>query len=143
MSRLALALALATPLTAAAADVPRAELFGGYSYLHSSDTSLHGFQAGVDFGLGHSFGLELAVNGHYGSTDDFDVSRTTLMAGPRYAWRGDSITPFLTLLGGVVRRSASIDVFEATISESETAAAGAAAAGLDVRLASRWALRLE
>ena len=48
---------------------------------------------------------------------------------------------FLTLLGGVVHRTASIDVFEATISESETAAAGAAAAGLDVKLASRWALR--
>jgi opacity protein-like surface antigen len=143
MSRLALALVLATPLTSVAADAPRAELFGGYSYLHTSDTSLHGFQTGLDFGLGHSFGLELAVNGHYGSTDDFDVSQSTLLAGPRYAWRGDSITPFLTVLGGIVRRRVSIDVFDATISESETNAAGAAAAGLDVRLASRWALRLE
>jgi hypothetical protein len=143
MSRLALALVLATPLTAAAADAPKAELFGGYSYLHSRDTSLHGFQAGLDYGIGHSFGLELVVNGHYGATSEVDLSRSTLLAGPRYAWRGDSITPYLVLLGGVVRTSASIDVFEATISESETEAAGALAAGLDVKVASRWALRVE
>jgi hypothetical protein len=143
MSRLVLALALATPLTAAAADVPRAELFGGYSYLHSSDTSLHGFQTGLDYGLGRSFGLELAVNGNYGSTSEFDISRTSLLAGPRYAWRGDSISLFVTLLGGVVRTQESIDVFEATISESRTDGAGALAAGLDVKLASRWAVRVE
>jgi hypothetical protein len=106
-------------------------------------TSLHGFQAGLDYSLGHSFGLELAVNGHYGSLEGVDLSRGTIFAGPRYAWRGDSITPFVTLLGGVVRTTASIEVFDVSIGESDTDPAGALAAGLDVKLKSRWALRLE
>jgi hypothetical protein len=65
------------------------------------------------------------------------------MAGPRYAWRGGSVTPFVSLLGGIVRTSEGFDVFEASISMSETDAAGALALGVDVKLAARWALRLE
>lgn len=155
MSRLVLALALVAPLTAAAADVPKAELFGGYSYTKrtdfETDSSLHGWQAGVDYGLGRSFGLELAVSGHYGSfgladggtAPDSHISRLTVLAGPRYAWRGERLTPYLHALAGVMHTTDSFDVFDVSVSESDSDLAAMFGAGLDIAFGRSWAVRLQ
>lgn len=143
MTRFALALALATPLTAAAADAPRAEIFGGYSHARHQSKETDGFLGAVDVSLGQSLGVEVSLSGHYRSEGDEDFSWTTLMAGPRYAWRGERFTPFLVAGAGVVRSSTGIEVFDVSISESQTDFAAAAGAGLDFAFARSWAMRVQ
>jgi len=143
MSRLALVLAVGMPLTAAAADAPRAELSGGYSYARSGDESLNGWNGALDYSLGRSLGLEASVSGHYGSELGTDVNLQSLFLGPRFAWRGDRLTPFVHALGGVVRSSAGIDVFDVSIRETDTDLGGALGAGIDVGVGRRWGIRLQ
>lgn len=143
MPRLILTVVLLAPLGAAAADAPQAELFGGYSYAHSGEESLHGWNGAVDVSLGRSFGVEASVSGHYGSELGTDLSQHSLLLGPRFAWRGDRLTPFVHALGGVVRSSAGIEVFDVSISESDTDFGGAFGAGLDLGVGRSWAVRLQ
>ena len=143
MSRYVLALALAAPLPAAAADVPKVELFGGYSHAQHEKTETDGFEAELDVSLGASFGVEVSLAGHYKSEQGTSRSWMTLFGGPRYAWRGERLTPFLHLLGGVVRSSEGIDVFDVSIRETDTDLAGALGGGLDVGLGRSWAIRVQ
>jgi hypothetical protein len=143
MTRLVLALALATPLAAAAADAPRIEIFAGYSHARHESKETDGFLAAVDVGLGRSLGLELAVSGHYRSEGGESFSWTTLLAGPRYAWRGDRLTPFVHAEGGLVRSSAGIEVFDVSIRETATDFAAGVGGGLDIAFARSWAVRVQ
>lgn len=143
MSRLVVALVLATPLSAAAADAPKAELFGSYSYVRGDEVSLSGWNGAIDYSLGRSFGLEASASGHYGSELGTDVSRQSLFLGPRLAWRRQAFTPFLHALGGVVRSSAGISVFDVSIRETETDLGGALGAGVDVGVGGNWAVRVQ
>jgi hypothetical protein len=143
MSRLLLAIALCAPLPALAADAPRAELFGGYSYTRNDGASLHGWTGALAYNLGRSFGLEASASGHYGSAGGTDTSQTSLLLGPRLARRGETFTPFLHALGGLVRSSEGIDVFEVSIRQHETDPGGVLGAGLDVAIGRRWAVRLQ
>jgi hypothetical protein len=143
MKRFALALALSTPVAAAAADAPQGEVFAGYSHARHDTQETDGFLAGLDLSLGRSFGVELAVARQYASVADESLSWTSLLAGPRYAWWGDSVTPFVSVQGGVERRTARAEVFDVDISLSETKLAGAATAGLEVSIGSRWAARAQ
>lgn len=143
MVRLVLAVALAAPTAAAAAEAPRAEVFGGYSHARHVSQETDGFQAGLDVSLGQSLGLEVSVSGHYKSELGNDLSWTSVFAGPRYAWRGERLTPFLHAQGGVVRSSAGIEVFDVSISEKDTGLGGIFGGGLDFGFARSWALRLQ
>jgi hypothetical protein len=143
MWRLALALALATPIAAAAADVPKAELFAGYSHARHDGLETDGFEAELDLSLGGSFGVEVSAARHYKSELGTSLSWTSLFAGPRYAWRRERVTPFVHVLGGVVRSSAGLDVFDVSIRETETDPGGAVGAGLDFAVGNRWAVRLQ
>ena len=53
------------------------------------------------------------------------------------------LTPFVHALGGVVRESSGVDVFDVSIREKRTDAAGALGAGVDVPLGRSWALRVQ
>jgi hypothetical protein len=143
MSRLVLVLALSAPAAAVAAEVPKVELFGGYSHARHEKVETDGFEAEMDVSLGSSFGVELSVAGHYKSEQGTSRSWTTLFGGPRYAWRGKKLTPFLHLLGGAVRSSQGVDVFEVSIREKDTDLAGALGGGLDIGLGRSWAIRVQ
>ncbi|MET0552686.1 MAG: outer membrane beta-barrel protein [Vicinamibacteria bacterium] len=143
MSKLTLLLALALPVSALAQDAPRAELSAGYALARASEVTLHGAYAALDLSLGRSFGLEVSGSLQSGSADGTDFDRTTLLAGPRFAWRRGGVTPFVHALGGIVRDSSGVDVFDVSIRVKRTDAAGALGGGVDVPLGRRWALRLQ
>jgi hypothetical protein len=143
MSRLTLLLLLALPLPVLAADAPRAELSGGYAYAHVDRANLHGGYGALDLSLGSSFGLEVSGGLQSGTADGTDVDRTTLLAGPRFVWRRGGPTPFVYALGGIVRDSSGIDVFDVSIRVKETNAAGVLGGGLDLPLGRRWAVRVQ
>lgn len=143
MSKLVLLLALGLPLPVLAQDAPRAEVSGGYAYSRIDKVNLHGGYGALDVALGRSFGLEVQGAFQSGGVDGTDVDRATLLAGPRFAWRRGGVTPFVHALGGVVRDSSGLDVFDVSIRVKDTNAAGVLGGGVDVPLGSRWAVRLQ
>jgi hypothetical protein len=143
MSKVIFLLALALPLPALAQDAPRVEVSAGYAYARASQVDLHGGYGALDVSLGRSFGLEVSGALQSGSVDGTDIDRTTLLAGPRFVWRRGGVTPFVHALGGVVRESSGLDVFDVSIRVNRTDAAGALGAGVDVPLGRSWALRVQ
>jgi opacity protein-like surface antigen len=138
----AVALLLVAP-AAAIAQEGGAQLAAGYSYARSEGESLHGWTASVAVPAGRTLSLVGEASTHYGEQDLADLTRLSLFAGPRLGFGSGSPRPFVHLLAGVVRTSASISVRGVTISESATDLGGAAGAGLDFRLGDRWSLRLQ
>jgi opacity protein-like surface antigen len=134
-------LSLALPVMAAAGDVA-----GGYSFERTSGdaaVSRHGWNVSAAVGLTGPISLVADAGGHYGSSGGVDSSQLTLMAGPRASFlRGDKYSPFVQALVGLVRETASVQVLDVTISESESRLGMLFGGGLDVQISARWALRL-
>lgn len=136
-------LALAFPVAASAGD-----LAGGYSFERSKsadDASVnrHGWSASIATGLKGPISWVIDAGGHYGSSEGIDTSQVTLMGGPRFSFlRGDKYSAFVQALAGLLREKASVRVLDVTISESENRLGMLFGAGLDVKVAARWAVRL-
>ena len=159
MKALCLAATLVAALgstSAAAQDAWKNDVFAGYSMLvvggsgcedcendAVGENTFHGWNAALGWGLSRRLDLVLDVSGHSGQDligDDVDV--LSVMAGPRFVFGGGRLRPFLHVIGGVVRSSAGINIFEVNITESATDLGGAAGGGLDIGFGDRWALRL-
>ncbi|MBZ5660892.1 MAG: porin family protein [Acidobacteriia bacterium] len=98
---------------AAAQDVPRVDLFGGYSYVHTgpgvsaSAFNANGGVGSVALNLTSWAGLVGEVGGIHATTiGNTSVSATalTFLAGPKIAFfQRSSLSPFVQALAGVVR----------------------------------------
>jgi opacity protein-like surface antigen len=119
------------PLCAKGQEAPSAEVFGGYSFLHTeAGGDLHGWNASVAANLNKWFGLVADVSGHYDSSSSSvlvtipgvptipplpgfppftfrsstDTNIHTILVGPRFSYRKkEKITPFGHALFGVSR----------------------------------------
>ena len=131
---------------------PKAEIFGGYSYLNveGEDT------LGVDRQSLHGVGFSLAGNlsKRIGITGDFsynvknnievgpfnvDLNAFYFLFGPRFSWRSDSkATPFVHALAGGVRSKTHLTGFGA---QRETDFAMGFGGGLDVKVNKTIAIR--
>ena len=88
-------------------EMPRMEVYGGYSYVWADSgntgisVNLHGFNAAASFYMAGNLGLTLDVGGAY---TDTDTALYTAMAGPRMAFNRDGkVTPFAHALFGGAR----------------------------------------
>jgi hypothetical protein len=142
--------ALSGPSRAWGADVPRGDLFVGYGYARWSGdpefeetANLHGFQASFAWNLGAHLGLVADASGHFGDLEGVELSRWSLLAGPRVSLRTGPLGFFVHALAGAVRTRESLTVVDVTFSESATDFGAAAGGGIDVRLAGPWALRAQ
>lgn len=138
---LALVLCALAALPLRAADAPKGDFFAGYSYWKIADESRNGWQASLarNFGGSRKLGVVIDLSGHYVSGSD-DL---TLMAGPRYAFHGAKITPFVQVLAGGVRLKEGIKVLDISISESSTHFAWAAGAGVSFSVTGHWDVRVQ
>jgi hypothetical protein len=84
---------------------PRAEIFGGYSYLRGDLSVPAGWNASVAVNPHRNIGLETDFSGHYGSTVGFDHKTHLFLVGPKFAVRSDRLTPYAHVLIGVTRVS--------------------------------------
>ena len=118
-------LLLAVP--ASAQDYPKVEIFGGISYANVDDT--------IDIEREHLFGFQTSfagnLNKYFGIVGDFGVQFNPnvgetyeLMAGPRFAVRGDTATGFVHAMFGRAAFSGNVN--------SDTGFAMAFGGGLDV-----------
>jgi opacity protein-like surface antigen len=143
-SLLVVALLLALPVIASAQDeVPKVEIFGGYSYLRAdnatgisqastvgtttsvvtamADRNLNGFSASVTNNLNSWLGIEAEFSGHFtdtvlnGTTLDRDIYFVT--AGPRLSIRRfERFTPFLHIMAGMARQDVQVQNASSTVS---------------------------
>ncbi|MEK6302834.1 MAG: outer membrane beta-barrel protein [Acidobacteriota bacterium] len=166
-----LSLVLVCSLSAKAQDFPKAEVFGGYSYLRADRVNFNGWNASVAGNLNSWFGLVADFSGHYDSASTrseftfpgfpgippFPGSSTivkseasfhTFLAGPRFSYRkNERITPFAHVLLGASRRHIDSEVDFGVLgrtffSLNNTAFTAALGGGLDVAISKNIALRV-
>ena len=128
---------------AAAQNAPKAELFGGYSFVHSSIVgtgfNYNGGIGSVTGNMNDWFGIEAEFAGYHTGSNGVSGSLMTYSAGPKLAYRkNDHMTPYVHVLFGGAHSSASF----AGVSASDNAFAMAFGGGVDANMSSRFALRL-
>jgi len=132
MKRLVLLAVFATlaPAALRAQEDPKAELFGGYSYLRVTGANVNGWNFSIAGNPSRYFGVVADFAGHYqdgGALHSF-------MFGPRFTYRKNEIvTPFAQVLAGGAL---------ATNGASDSIFAMAFGGGLDIKVAPNLALRL-
>ncbi len=136
---LALALGLLFCCSTFAQDYPRAEVFGGYSYLNidtnnlSSRQSANGWEAAVSGNTNRWLGFEGDFSGYYKSIAGVSISDYGFLGGPRFNAR----PAFVHALVGVDRLTGSDSLGSAT----QTSFAAAFGGGVEIPVAPHFAIR--
>ena len=137
-------------LSALAQDRPKAELFGGYSFLNTNDLvelNLNGWNASMAANVNDWLGIAADFSGHYGKPSFFGFVPTSglstnvhsFLFGPRVTYRGHSnVIPFGHALFGVSRGYANIF----GVNYSDSSFAMAFGGGVDFKLSDRVAIRM-
>jgi hypothetical protein len=128
-----------------AAQESKAEVFGGYSYLHfnapdngnifNQHSNINGWEAAVTGNFNRYLGITADFDGHYGNLFLGTGNVHNVLFGPKLTIGGPRNTSlFAHALGGISRFSA--------LGASDTAGAWALGGGVDVRASSRIGFRL-
>ena len=143
----ALTAALLQAGSAAAQDVPKVEVFGGYTYQRIDrgatlgGSNLNGWNAALTGNVNSWFGVTADFSGHYGAPGGPSQNRHAFLFGPKLTYRAsDRFNPFVHTLFGVTRTGR--DAFGAVASASESAFTMALGGGLDYKVNNRFAIRL-
>src|SRR5215510_351084 len=124
-------------------ETPTAELFAGYSYVHTSLPGIglnsNGGSASLAINPNRWLGFVADFGGYHGSIDPIGITSFTYLFGPRFSYRSKSpVTPFgQVLLGGVHQSAGAFGV-----SGSQNAFAMTVGGGLDLRADSHWSWRM-
>ena len=125
-----------------AQDVPKAEVFGGYSW---AGGNFHGWNGSITGNVNKWFGLSGDFSGHYGSELDGNLrihkDAHTFLFGPRLSHRGKRFTSFGYVLFGATRFRESARIGGQTVSVSDTGSSFVAGGGLDLKVNDRLAIR--
>ncbi len=148
-------LVLGLSLSAMAQEFPKAEVFGGYSYIRArvnagtlgtQGFNLHGGIGSVSFNPSRTFGIVGEFGGYKitGLPSGSSASVITYLFGPKVAIRGhhERITPFAQVLFGGARISGTAAFGGTSASGSENKFAMSAGGGIDVKAGSHFSLRL-
>ncbi len=138
-----------------AQDVPKAEIFTGYSYSHigngsNSGINLNGWNASITGNVNSWFGITADFSGHYGSPQGTSTNRHSFLFGPKLTYRGaDKISAFAHALFGGVRAHRGLTPPGPSGSPlpqlppvSETAFGMVLGGGVDYKVNTRVAIRL-
>lgn len=131
-----------TLLLAMAQNVPKAEVFGGYSW---AGGNFHGWNSSVTGNVTKRFGIVADFSGHYGNELEGSIlvkkDAYSFLFGPRFSARGKRLTPFVYALFGATRFHESATVSGQKLSDSDTGFSSALGGGLDVKVNDRVAIR--
>jgi len=134
---------MAFSMAAMAQDAPKAEVFGGYSYVHTSEAgtglNFNGGTGSLSVNPNKTLGLVADFGGYHTSKFGVDANLFTYLFGPKLAFRSnEKITPFVHALFGGAHLSAG----GFGVSGSTNAFAVALGGGLDVNVNNNVAIRL-
>ncbi|HKV04034.1 MAG TPA: outer membrane beta-barrel protein [Candidatus Acidoferrales bacterium] len=142
---------------AAAQGTPKAEVFGGYSYLRVSDqgvsANLNGGSGSLSYNVGSALGIVADFGVYHFSQSGGSANVTSYLFGPKYAVRSGKITPFVQGLFGGAHASAGLtgscstarvrpEASACTTGASANAFAFALGGGLDVNATPHIGVRL-
>lgn len=122
---------------AAKKPAPAPDLYGGYSYTHAGEASLHGWDVAGSYPLRGRLRLVVDLTGHYGSFATAELSQTALMAGVRGVWSWRRLRPFAEGLGGF----AHTGIRAGGLSDGDTDWGLALGGGVDYPLSRQWSAR--
>jgi opacity protein-like surface antigen len=127
-----------------AQDFPKAEVFGGYQFLHLGlpsgvpSQNMNGWNASLTGNFNKWFGVTADFSGDYKTISGVDVRTYTYTFGPTVAYRQGPITPFFHALFGGAHFSASA----LGTSGSDNGFAMYVGGGVDAKVAPHIAVRL-
>jgi len=124
-----------------AQDVPKAEVFGGYSW---SGGNFHGWNASLTGNINKRLGIVADFSGHYGSELGLvrvDQHAHSFLFGPRLSFRGKRLTPFVYGLFGATRFAESAVINGQHVSAVSNGFSLAVGGGLDVTVNDRMSIR--
>lgn len=139
-----LAVATLAAATARAGEGHGTDLFAGYSFAQIDETDRHGANLALGFDLFGPVSGFVDTSAHWGSEESLSLSDLTAMAGPglRFGKRGGTVF-FVRALAGLVQDKASIGILDVDISESQSRFGILAGGGVDFRVASALAVRVQ
>ena len=128
-------------LPSAAQDVPRIEVFGGYSYLRfdsrsfgfASSSNLNGYNLAPAFNIFHGFGVVGELSGQYGS----HLNLRDVAVGPQILYPRNNLIFFAHVMYGDARTHVSVGN-----GPGDTARVIVAGAGADLHYSSRLSFRV-
>ena len=143
------------PLSLIAQEIPKAELFTGYSLLRMEKTNLHGFNVSLGTNLNRNLAIVTDFSGNFGSSNervfglssDVDFRSLSFTVGPRAGERfNDRWHVFVhALLGATrlrVKGTLEGPVSTQSFSESTTGFAGFIGGGIDLKISESASMRL-
>lgn len=107
---------------------PKAEVFGGYSYLRLYGFNNHGGTGAVTVNANKWFGITGEFSG-YAAEDDFD-NNFLVVGGPKFTYRRGAVTPFVHILAG------------GAFGGSDAAGAVVLGGGIDAKVSHNVAIRI-
>lgn len=124
-------------------ELPKVELFGGYSLLRSESENFHGWKTAVGFPVNRWLAVAVDADGHYFSeTTSFGKlkeSEYSVTAGPHFSYPNKSkIVPFAYAMAGVAWETASL----AGESESQSGFAFETGGGMDWEASKKVSVRI-
>jgi opacity protein-like surface antigen len=139
-----------------AQDVPKAEIFGGYSYLNADiretvpfqtnpkdRISLNGWNAALTGYMNRYFGITADFSGHYGSPEisgsTLDTKIYNFMFGPQLAFRSERATIFGRALFGGSQVKADNPIIGNVV--DDTSFAWGVGGGIDFGISPTFAIR--
>ncbi len=143
-----IAILMAAALAGSAQEMPRFEVFGGYSYINvgSSKTGtsqqngfgLNGWNAQASVNLTHWLGVTGDFGGAYGSPFAVSIHNYSYLFGPTLSYRAQHVVPFAHALFGGAHVSGS----KGGIGASQNAFAMAVGGGLDIPFKGHFGVRV-
>lgn len=138
-----------------AQEVPKVEVFGGYSYLNldtsgrSDRLNFNGFDTNVTLNVNRHWGVEGDFAGHFQGhcdqafaiTPDVLCKDLSYMVGPKLSFRTGRINPFTHVLFGGDTFAVSNSAGDFTFSTTQTRWAMAAGGGMDFTVTPRISVR--
>lgn len=124
-------------------ELPKIEVFGGYSYLRSEGGNFNGWKTGVGFTVNRWLAVAVDADGHYFSENTshgtLKEREYSVTAGPHFSYRNKSkIVPFAYAMAGVAWERSSL----AGDSESHSGFAFETGGGLDWEVSKKVSIRL-
>jgi hypothetical protein len=115
----------------------KGEAAGGYAYLHQTDLSVPGgWFASAGASMNNWFGLVGDVSGHY-RTETVGIANVktrlhTFVAGPKFMYHANRVTPYITLLAGGAHVSTNATTASVTNTVSDTRFDAQTGVGVDL-----------
>jgi len=129
---------------AAAGENHGTDFFAGYSFAQIQDSNRNGANLALGFDLVGPLSGFVDTSFHWGSQEGVSLNDLTLMAGPglRFGKRGGTVF-FVRALAGLVQDKGTIGVLDVDISETSKRFGVLGGGGVDFRVASTLAVRLQ